>query len=96
MAEICVGKANQLKSFADEVDSYSFEQTPDYSKLKHLLTMALLNKNLLPDARFDWSKFKKFKIPTSLNLETEGCDFEDTDEGQSVEIISALLLDHSI
>ena len=57
--ELCVGPAQILLPFCKEIFSLSFDEEPNYRKLKHFLVSILLEFNLLPDDNFDWSKFTK-------------------------------------
>jgi hypothetical protein len=55
--KLCVGKAVELLPFFTEVKKYKFKDDPDYGKLKQLLRSILLNRNIVPNIKFDWSQF---------------------------------------
>lgn len=61
---ICKNQALPLLPFFTEVWSYGFEDEPNYSKLKQLLRCILLDENVVPDLRFDWSGFPKSNLTT--------------------------------
>jgi hypothetical protein len=54
--DLCVGPAQILLSFCEEIFNLKFDEEPCYSKLKHGLCKILLAFNLCPDQKFDWSK----------------------------------------
>jgi serine/threonine protein kinase len=56
--DICVNRAYCFYAFCEEIFRLRFKETPPYGQLKHLLTKCLLDMNRVPDARFDWSKFR--------------------------------------
>jgi hypothetical protein len=58
---LCDGMARALEPFVSEVFNYKFSETPNYSKLKHLLASFLMAHQICPDDVFDWSKFVKKK-----------------------------------
>ena len=60
-----MGPAKTLLPFVKEIFSYGFKDQPNYSKLKHYLISVILNHNVAPDSKFDWSKFKVPKIRIS-------------------------------
>ena len=41
-------KTKELLPFVEEVYSYDHYDTPNYNKLRHLLTVQLLNMNIAP------------------------------------------------
>ena len=45
---------NYLCEFGNHVFNLEFEETPNYSYLRFLLTKNLLDRNLFPDNDFDW------------------------------------------
>jgi hypothetical protein len=55
--KLCIGDAKHLLAFTKEVFKIEFEQKPEYSKLKSLLVNVLLEHNVCPSIKFDWSKF---------------------------------------
>lgn len=61
LTTICEKKAECLFDFASEVFKLKFEEEPNYAKLKFMLTVALLQQNLLVDNHFEWSKWKQLK-----------------------------------
>ena len=64
-----MGPAKTLLPFVREIFSYQFKDRPNYSKLKHFLNSVILNHNVAPDSKFDWSKFK---VPrTRISAEDE-------------------------
>lgn len=72
---MCVGTAQALLPFAQEVFALGFKEEPKYSRLKHHLTKVLLVHNVCPDQRFDWSKFKlprRRPIDVQLNDKEKG------------------------
>jgi hypothetical protein len=46
--DLCKGDAKCLLPFLEEVFSYGFKQEPFYGKLRHLLTVPLLNLDKVP------------------------------------------------
>jgi hypothetical protein len=60
---LCTGVYKTLLSFVEEVFSYEFSEKPNYDKLKHLLKQVILDVNICPDQKYDWSKFKIPKTP---------------------------------
>jgi hypothetical protein len=36
--------------------SYTFDETPNYNKLKFLLTKSLIDQELMPNQDYDWIK----------------------------------------
>jgi hypothetical protein len=56
--KMCQDQAALLLPFIQEASSYEFDEEPNYSKLKHLLSLILLDQNIVPDLKHDWSKFK--------------------------------------
>lgn len=46
-----------MLSFVQKVFAIGFEEEPDYGKLSQILRCILLEKNMVPDLKFDWSKF---------------------------------------
>jgi hypothetical protein len=60
---LCTGVSKTLLSFVEEVFSYEFSEKPNYDKLKHLLKQVILDVNICPDQKYDWSKFKIPKTP---------------------------------
>jgi hypothetical protein len=54
---LCVGEARVLKAFVKEIFSYEFAEEPNYTKLRFTLTKCLLELDVSPDLKFDWSKF---------------------------------------
>lgn len=54
---MCVDESIHLYSFVKEIFAYEYKQVPDYAKLKHLLGCILLQKEIIPNLKFDWSKF---------------------------------------
>jgi hypothetical protein len=59
---LCMGQAKGLRPFVREIFSYGYLETPNYSKLKHLLASFLMEHSVCPDDIFDWSKFAKNKL----------------------------------
>ena len=51
-----------LWPFVEIILGMEYDQTPDYSKLRFMLTKVLLDKNVVPDKQFDWQD-----IDTSIN-----------------------------
>ena len=60
---LCTGPSKSLLSFVEEVFSYEFSEKPNYDKLRHLLKQVILNVDICPDQKYDWSKFKIPKNP---------------------------------
>lgn len=56
---VCTGLAKPLLPFVKEVYSYEYKEEPNYSKLQQLLRCILLDNNIAPCIKFDWSKFEK-------------------------------------
>jgi hypothetical protein len=56
---LCLDLAKQLLLFTDEVFNYEFEEEPNYGKLKFLLVQTLLDFDLSPNFKMDWSKHSK-------------------------------------
>ena len=50
----------RLTDFVTEVMSIEFDETPNYNKLRFLLTRTLLDVDKVPNKQYDW-------IPASLN-----------------------------
>jgi len=48
-----------LHDFVEEVMSYSFDETPNYNKLKFLLTKGLIDSGTMPNKDYDWIKLLK-------------------------------------
>jgi hypothetical protein len=46
----------RLEDFITEVMSIKFDEVPPYSKLRFLLTRALLDSGTLPNKEYDWTK----------------------------------------
>lgn len=55
--KLCIGDARHLLPFVKEAFSLGFEEEPNYDKLKSILSKVLLDHNVAPNLRFDWSKF---------------------------------------
>ena len=51
---------HKLFDFVEEVMSIDFDETPNYNKLRFLLTRALLDVGRVPNREYDW-------IPATLN-----------------------------
>jgi hypothetical protein len=49
----------RLHDFVEEVMSYSFDETPNYNKLKFLLTKGLIDSGTMPSKDYDWIKLLK-------------------------------------
>jgi hypothetical protein len=45
-----------LHDFIEEIMSYTFDETPNYNKLKFLLTKSLIDQELMPNQDYDWIK----------------------------------------
>ena len=68
-SDICVGKAAPLLDFMNAVFDLKFDETPHYSKLKHILNKILLNKNIAPNpTRLDWLKKSSSDIAKGTHL----------------------------
>jgi hypothetical protein len=57
--KLCIDESVVLLPYCREVFSIAFKEEPNYSKLKYLLISVLLNKNIVPNLRFDWSKIQE-------------------------------------
>lgn len=79
---LCTGPAKGLEAFCDEVFSYEFEDTPNYSKIKHMLACFLLVHNVQPDNVFDWSKFSAPNTDLQNHIEGQ----ENVDEKEVPEV----------
>jgi hypothetical protein len=63
--KLCVGSSRKLLPFTEEVFKYGFSETPDYSKLKFLLSKVLLDQDITPNLFFDWSRIpRQEQIPS--------------------------------
>jgi len=63
-----------LQPFFEEIFSYSYNEKPNYSKLVHLLTVQLLDSNIIPNNDiFQNKQIKPFEI-----------DNEDGDEMENI------------
>ena len=62
---LCTNQAKPLLPFVEEVWSYKFQDEPKYSKLKQLLRCVLLDKDIVPNLKFDWSEFTTKNLLTS-------------------------------
>jgi hypothetical protein len=51
-----------LAPFVEEIYKLKFSDEPNYSKLKFLLTQVLLQQDVIPDLKFDWSKFSSIQM----------------------------------
>jgi hypothetical protein len=56
---LCSGEAQPLVPFASEVFKYTFEEQPDYSRLKFMLIQILLEQDITPNDKMDWSKHNR-------------------------------------
>ena len=54
---MCYREASCLLPFVKEIHSYAFHDEPNYAKLKQMLRCVLLDQNIAPSLKFDWSKF---------------------------------------
>ena len=45
---------HRLQDFVREVMSYSFDEEPNYNKLRFLLTRALIDYGTMPSKDYDW------------------------------------------
>ena len=63
-------KCTILEDFAQELFAITFDQKPNYSKLRFLLTKEMLNIDLIPNDKFDWNDY--VEQPTGLS------DFNDS------------------
>lgn len=55
--KLCIGDAKHLLAFVKAAFKIEFEEKPEYSKLKYILANVLLDSNVAPNLKFDWSKF---------------------------------------
>lgn len=55
--KLCIGDAKHLLAFVQEAFKIEFEEEPNYAKLKSELSKVLLEQNVVPNKKFDWSKF---------------------------------------
>jgi hypothetical protein len=69
-----------MEPFVKEIFSYDFYDTPNYSKLKHLLTSLLLEHDVSPDQVFDWSLQKKRALPPT----PASNEFDDLEIGEEI------------
>ena len=72
--QFCVG--TDFGSILEEAFSYDFEQKPNYVKLKHMMKMILIEKNIKPTKNFSWN------VPSSKD--DEDCDIPEESEPLSI------------
>lgn len=48
-----------LTPFAEEVMKYEYDEQPDYNKLRFLLERVLMQKNIAPSRKYDWTPERK-------------------------------------
>jgi hypothetical protein len=60
--DLCVGPATMLLPFVKEIFNYKFDEKPNYGRLIHNLKKILLNSNICPDNRYEWSILKFNKV----------------------------------
>ena len=54
--KVNIEDAKELTSLAEYAYSLSFEEEPNYSKIRFLMTKVLLEKDVVPSNDFDWNK----------------------------------------
>ena len=64
---LCIQEAVPLKPFVEQVFGYEFKEEPNYSMLKFLLRCVLLDQDIAPSLKFDWSKFSNRELIVSKN-----------------------------
>ena len=72
--QLCSGQARGLLPYVEEVFAYSFDEAPNYAKLKHYLARFLMAHDVFPDNNFDWSIMPRKRKPV-MNMEVDQeCD----------------------
>lgn len=80
-----------VKAFGEEIMKLSFEDKPDYSKLKFLLIKELLDLGSVPDKAYDWINFVNNSwINQNIDqiVEQPPNPFDYQQQGQDFEVIS--------
>ena len=57
-SNLCVHEATPFEGFVREAFRLGFKETPCYDKIRHLIRSACLDKEIAPNAIFEWSQFK--------------------------------------
>ena len=80
-----------LLPFVTEIFDLGFTEEPNYDKLKFSLVRILLDRNMTPNGKFNWSQYSLFEAVSDSSAESD--DKQDLDEGVSPGIFNFELTD---
>jgi hypothetical protein len=95
--KLCQGKAKNLLPFAKAVFKLKFSETPDYAKLKHLLSIVLLDENETPGLLFDWSLNQDLFVRNdeSIKAGTENVESEADEHMTNQDEVTGLVVEQA-
>lgn len=79
-AKLCVEEAEILRPFVDEAFKCKYAEEPNYPKLKFILCKALLDQDLKPDYKFDWTVRPLLMQNREISDENSSFDCDESEE----------------